>query len=113
MGSYLFQRVLQQGHDSRFDEIKKSPVKFFAAFMAQATWVSICALPVVAVNSIPVGVLAKLPVVKLSDVVGFSLFAGGLILEATADAQKSKWMREKRAKLHDEEFMTRGLWSRR
>lgn len=41
MGSYLFQRVLADGHDSRFDEIKKSPPKFFAAFMAQATWVSL------------------------------------------------------------------------
>jgi hypothetical protein len=54
VGSYLFQRVLQDGKDSRyallflykdeqsltrhrFDEIKKSPPKFFGAWMAQGT----------------------------------------------------------------------------
>lgn len=31
VGSYLFQRVLADGKDSRFDEIKKSPPKFFGA----------------------------------------------------------------------------------
>ncbi|KAB8295908.1 hypothetical protein EYC80_008729 [Monilinia laxa] len=32
LGSYLFARILSDGHDSRFDEIKKSPPKFLGAF---------------------------------------------------------------------------------
>lgn len=35
VGSYLFQRVISDGKDSRFDEIKKSPPRFFAAWMAR------------------------------------------------------------------------------
>ena len=113
MGSYLFQRVLQEGKDSRFDKMKKSPPKFFAAWMAQATWVSLCVLPVVAVNSVPVAAFAAIPAIQLTDVLGLSLWVGGFAFEVAADRQKAKWQKERKAKLHDEEFMTRGLWSKR
>ncbi|CAI0642275.1 unnamed protein product [Colletotrichum noveboracense] len=111
LGSYLFQRILQDGHDSRFDEIKKSPAKFAGAFFAQATWVSLCLLPVIALNSVPVASFAALPPVKISDIIGILVYVAGFAFEITADWQKSKWMREKREKLHDEQFMTRGLWT--
>ncbi|PBP17473.1 hypothetical protein BUE80_DR011745 [Diplocarpon rosae] len=81
LGTYLFQRILSDGHDSRFDEIKKSPPKFFGAWMAQATWVSLCLLPVLAVNSIPHPLLSTLPLVTLTDVLGLGLFVGGLTFE--------------------------------
>ncbi|CAN8098425.1 unnamed protein product [Discula destructiva] len=112
LGTYLFQRVLQDGSDSRFDELKKSPPKFFAAWMAQATWCSLITLPVVALNAVPAGAFAALPGVKISDVLGIALWVGGITLEAVADGQKSAWVREKREKKHSEEFMTRGLWQR-
>lgn len=111
VGSYLFQRILQDGHDSRFDEIKKSPAKFAGAFFAQATWVSLCLLPVIALNSVPAASFAALPPVKISDIAGILVYVAGFAFEITADWQKSKWMREKREKLHDEQFMTRGLWT--
>ncbi|TPX15491.1 uncharacterized protein E0L32_004471 [Thyridium curvatum] len=112
LGSYLFQRITQQGSDSRFDEIKKSPPKFFAAWMAQATWVSLVLMPVVALNSVPAAALASAgALVGLTDALGLGLYAGGLGFEVVADRQKSRWMAEKKAKQHDEEFMTRGLWS--
>ena len=113
MGSYLFQRVLQEGKDSRFDEIKKSPPKFAVAFFAQATWVSLCLMPVIALNAIPAATFAALPALRATDVLGLSLYVGGLAFEVTADRQKSRWAREKREKVHDEEFLTRGLWSKR
>lgn len=112
MGSYLFRRVLQEGHDSRFDEIRHSLAKFTSAFVGQATWVSLCLMPVLAVNSVPPSMLAAVPL-KISDVLGLALFAGGYIFEIIADRQKGRWLQERREKLHDEQFMTSGLWSRR
>ncbi|KAI6091620.1 hypothetical protein F4821DRAFT_188817 [Hypoxylon rubiginosum] len=111
MGSYLFRRVLQEGHDSRFDEIRHSLAKFTSAFVGQATWVSLCLMPVLAVNSVPPSMLAAVPL-KISDVLGLALFAGGYIFEIIADRQKGRWLQERREKLHDEQFMTSGLWSR-
>jgi len=96
VGSYLFQRVLSDGKDSRFDEIKKSPPKFLVAFMAQATWVSLCLMPVLAVNSIPHAVLSTLPVVGVADIIGLLLFAGGFSFEVIADRQKNAWVQGKK-----------------
>lgn len=120
MGTYLFKRVLQQGGDSRFDEMKKSPAKFAVAWLAQAVWVSLCAMPVIAINAVPAaaftalgGAAASSSGLLLTDVLGGALYAGGLAFESLADYQKSTWMAEKRDKVHDEQFMTRGLWQRR
>ncbi|KAM7207281.1 Protein of unknown function (DUF1295) domain containing protein [Naviculisporaceae sp. PSN 640] len=111
LGSFLFQRILKDGHDSRFEEIKKSPGRFAGAWTAQATWVSLCLMPVIAVNSIPASALAATGALKLTDILGLSLYAGGLLFEVVADRQKSKWSQERKDKVHDEEFLTRGLWS--
>ncbi|KAJ0109833.1 3-oxo-5-alpha-steroid 4-dehydrogenase [Diaporthe amygdali] len=112
LGTYLFQRVLREGQDSRFDEIKKSAPKFFGAWMAQATWCSLICLPVIALNAVPISAFAAIPGLKITDVLGVALWVGGITLEATADKQKSQWMKEKREKKHHEDFMTRGLWQR-
>ena len=110
MGIYLFQRILSEGKDSRFDKIKKSPPKFLVAFMAQATWVSLCLMPVLAINSIPHAALATLPVIGITDILGLLLYVGGLSFEVAADRQKNQWAQEKKRKEHDEDFLTRGLW---
>ncbi|TKA70509.1 hypothetical protein B0A55_07281 [Friedmanniomyces simplex] len=113
LGTFLFSRITaEDGRDSRFDSIRVSPPKFFVAFFAQATWVSLCLLPVLAVNSIPATALAALPLVTLTDVLGILLYVGGITFEATADRQKSQWMKEKKEKKHSEDFLTRGLWSK-
>ena len=57
LGTFLFQRIQKSGKDSRFDEIKQSPTKFFGAWMMQATWISLTALPVFMVRE-PLGVTA-------------------------------------------------------
>ncbi|GJC81288.1 hypothetical protein ColLi_04126 [Colletotrichum liriopes] len=111
LGSYLFQRILEEGKDSRFDEIKKSPAKFAGAFFAQATWVSLCLMPVITLNAVPASAFAALPVFKASDALGLLVYVAGFAFEITADRQKSKWLRERREKMHDEQFMTSGLWS--
>jgi len=112
LGSFLFARIMSEGKDSRFDKIRGSVPAFATAFFAQATWVSLCLLPVLSVNSIPATTLAALPLVMPTDVLGLLLYVGGITFEATADSQKSRWMREKKEKKHSEEFLTRGLWSK-
>ncbi|GKT44117.1 uncharacterized protein ColSpa_04298 [Colletotrichum spaethianum] len=111
LGSYLFQRILEEGKDSRFDEIKKSPARFAGAFFAQATWVSLCLMPVIALNAVPASAFAALPAFKASDALGLLVYVAGFAFEITADRQKSRWLRERREKAHDEQFMTSGLWS--
>lgn len=113
MGLYLFQRVLQDGSDSRFAAIKTSPPRFLAAFTAQAVWVSACLLPVVAVNAVPPAALAARGPARPVEALGLALFAAGLALEVAADRQRARWVRDRRNKLHDDAFLTRGLWSRR
>ena len=113
LGTFLYSRITaDNGKDSRFDKIRVSPPKFAVAFFAQATWVSLCLMPVLAVNSIPATTLAVLPFFTLTDVLGLALFIGGISFEATADRQKSQWLQEKKEKKHSEEFLTRGLWSK-
>lgn len=114
MGTYLFSRISADGgKDSRFSTMRYSPTKFFAAFFIQASWVSVCLMPVLALNAIPAPYFALLPAsVAATDILGLALFAGGFGLEVAADRQRAAWMREKREKKHDEAFLTRGLWGR-
>lgn len=114
VGTYLFQRIMSDGgEDSRFKDIRSSPPKFFVAFFAQATWVSLCLMPVLAINSLPASTFAALGgFVSITDIIGILLYVGGLGFEVTADRQKDKWVKEKREKKHSEDFLTRGLWSK-
>lgn len=80
--------------------------------MAQATWVTLCLMPVLALNSIPHTVLARMPALGVADIVGLALYVGGLSFEIAADREKSKWAREKKEKKHDEDFLAKGLWSK-
>lgn len=120
MGTYLFSRITaDEGKDSRFDGIRESPSKFYVAFFAQATWVSLCTLPVLLVNAVPRSAYATTGFAQaistqpyLTDVLGLAIFVFGLAFEVTADRQKSKWVREKKEKKHSEQFLTSGLWSK-
>ncbi|OJD40251.1 uncharacterized protein BKCO1_1000387 [Diplodia corticola] len=114
LGSFLLQRITaENGRDSRFDSIRTSAPKFLGAFMAQATWVSLCALPVILVNAAPASVFAALgPLVLATDALGLALYAFGIAFEAAADRQKSGWMHAKQRKEHDEDFLTSGLWGK-
>lgn len=112
LGSYLFNRVLVEGKDSRFDKIKTSPAKFSVAFFGQAVWVSCCLMPVIAINAVPAKAFLQVPMAGAHDILGLLVWLGGFTYEIVADRQKHDWLQAKRAKLHDEEFITRGLWAR-
>ncbi|KAH0612288.1 uncharacterized protein H6S33_010340 [Morchella sextelata] len=108
LGSFLFDRVLRDGSDSRFDKIKKNPTSFAIAFFAQATWITLVSLPIMATNSLPAAVLRPL---RTSDYLGLTLWASGFLLEVAADRQKASWTADKRAKKHSEDFLHTGLWA--
>jgi steroid 5-alpha reductase family enzyme len=112
VGSYLFRRVLIDGKDSRFDVIKKSPRRFSVAWVAQTFWISLCLMPVIALNAVPASALVGRARVLPTDILGLGLWVTGFAFEVIADAQKSRWAHGKRTKQHDEEFMTTGLFSK-
>ncbi|KAK3395020.1 hypothetical protein B0H63DRAFT_462544 [Podospora didyma] len=108
--SYLIHRLIRKGHDARFDQTKHKPRRFFVIWMAQATWVLLCAMPVMAVDAVSPSALPDH--FTATDVIGGIVFVVGFAIETTADYQRNTWIKEKLAKIHDEQFMTRGLFSR-
>ena len=129
VGSFLYQRITTapSHSDSRFDGVRTKPLRFFSFFMVQATWVSVCLMPVLCINSIPraffaasasASAAAAAPATSLSvapyltDVAGLLLWAASFALEVAADAQKAQWARERDQKRHSDDFCARGLWSR-
>ena len=47
LGSFLLYRVLQRGHDARFNEIRENPWKFLGFFVFQMIWAWAVSLPIV------------------------------------------------------------------
>lgn len=114
MASYLYLRILKRGEDSRFSRVRDKPGRFLVFWQVQAVWVALMLIPVIMVNAIPGSAFRDLPKwTKGTDTVGLALWLFGFAFECTADYQKSKWLGEKMAKIHDEQFITRGLFSRR
>ncbi|KAI8805121.1 hypothetical protein BJ742DRAFT_775534 [Cladochytrium replicatum] len=74
----------------------------------QAVWVSMTALSVWRVNSVPLT-----PALELKDHLGAAVWAFGFIHEAVADAQKDAWARRRLLKKADDEpFIRTGLFAR-
>ncbi|KAF5359375.1 hypothetical protein D9756_003244 [Leucocoprinus leucothites] len=113
LGSFLAvaKRAIKAGGDSRFDEIKKEPVKF-SAFCSidgsTATWITLVGLPIWLVNTLPVRLS---PALGARDYAAVGLYAGSLLFESIADRQKSIWRKAKDARQHNEPFISSGLWS--
>jgi steroid 5-alpha reductase family enzyme len=81
--------------------------------MIQAAWVSLCLLPVAALNAIPVTAFTSLPpAANALSIAGLGIYTFGLAFEVIADQQKTQWMKDKKEKKHSEEFLTRGLWGK-
>lgn len=102
LGTFLIIRVKRTGGDSRFEEMKYQPLKFFVAWFLQGVWVWVVCLPLVILN----GTLNDSPFLW-SDAVGVFLWAVGFATETVADWQKFhfKMNPENRGK-----FVDIGLW---
>eukprot|EP00466_Bigelowiella_natans_P008402 jgi/Bigna1/91805/estExt_fgenesh1_pg.C_1210001 len=87
LGSFLFQRILRDGKDTRFDKLKKNALTFCTPWAIQKE----------DSNSI-----------SIIDCVAWLLWIFGFVFEVTADAQKFAFRNN--AKNHDK-FITTGLWA--
>lgn len=104
LGTFLYLRILRDGRDPRFDEMKKVPLRFLGAWMLQACWVVLVQIPVILVSSIE----DTTPVAAYG--VNAALLAGWLcafLLESMADVQKFEF-RQNPDNRH--RFITTGLW---
>ncbi|KAG5652186.1 hypothetical protein H0H81_005985 [Sphagnurus paluster] len=95
LGTFLAHRAIKAGGDSRFDEIKTKPLTFTYFWIGQ-------------VNALPASVH---PALTRRDYAAVALFVGAFLFEIVADRQKTNWRAQKERKLHDEKFITSGLWS--
>ncbi len=103
LGSFLFLRILKDGSDSRFDQIKPHAGKFLFTWSLQGLWVLItagCALAAISSGrDEPAGLL---------EAFGLILWIAGFAIEVTADHQKRAFRRAHGS----ERFIDTGLWAR-
>lgn len=103
LGTFLFMRILKDGHDRRFNNVRDSPGTFFVYWTIQAVWVFMTLLPTLMLNSerrdVPLGT---------RDYVGWSVWGLGFAAEAIADQQK--WL-FKRDPENAGKFIQSGLWA--
>ncbi len=103
LGTFLFIRINQDGHDDRFDEIKINPLRFFTAWTIQGLWALLtaaCALAIItSSNRIEFDLFGR---------IGAAVWAVGFLLEVIADRQKRAFKRNPDNK---GKFINTGLWS--
>jgi len=104
LGLFLFQRVLRDKGDHRFDDIKINPLRFFLTWTLQACWVvltAICAFVIITTDT-----------PRAWDnfaTIGLVLWVIGFAIEVTADHQKTRFKKDPQNK---GKYITSGLWSR-
>lgn len=103
LATFLFQRILKAGSDSRFDDIKKRPQKFFMAWTLQGLWVLLTAAAALAV--ITGGVREPLGAIGIA---GIALWTFGILIEIVADRQKTKFKGDPD---NEGKFINVGLWA--
>ncbi|KAG8835073.1 hypothetical protein FRC17_005426 [Serendipita sp. 399] len=108
MGVFLFGRIRKTGKDSRFVEIRVNPKRFFRLWLIQGTWIMLSGFPVWLTNSVSSNATRPWNAWDAA-IVAFAVLNLGI--ETLADAQKSQWRRQKERGEHNEQFITRGLWS--
>ena len=103
LATFLFQRISKAGGDSRFDDIKTRPQKFFMAWTLQGLWVLLTAAAALAV--ITGGVREPLGAVGIA---GIALWSFGILIESVADRQKTKFKADPD---NEGKFINVGLWA--
>ncbi|GAA0470822.1 DUF1295 domain-containing protein [Parasphingorhabdus litoris] len=103
LGSFLFLRIRDDGGDQRFDEIKKSPARFFLTWTLQGIWVLLTAASalVIITNS------TRLPL-DIFAFVGIGLWIVGFAIEVISDRQKREFRKVSENKGR---FISTGLWA--
>ena len=103
LGTFLFLRIRRAGSDTRFDEIKTSPLRFFAVWTIQGLWVLLTAAAALAI--ITTSVRRDLGWLAYTGIV---VWLGGFAVEVVADRQKSLFKRDPG---NEGRFIATGLWA--
>ena len=103
LGAFLARRVLRDGGDSRFDEVKRRPGMFLVYWLMQGAWVWVTALPCFLING-----LTSQSGLHAGDYVSLALWLFGIAFETAADVQKSAF---KADPANRGRFIDVGLWS--
>ncbi|TRM65212.1 DUF1295-domain-containing protein [Schizophyllum amplum] len=113
IAGFLLFRVLKTGSDARFDDIRSHFLKFMGFWVGQIVWVWTVSLPLTILNSPAVSDTrfgGSNPAFGSGrDIAGIVLWAIGLIIETTADAQKFHYKSTKA--VAKDQPMNRGLWA--
>jgi steroid 5-alpha reductase family enzyme len=99
---FLFKRVLQDGSDSRFDEIKLDFMRFLIAWTVQGLWIVITAGCAAAAISTEQKVA-----INLVDLLAIGLWFLGFAIEVIADQQKRHFKHQENK---TSPFIRDGLW---
>ena len=103
LATFLFRRISKSGGDSRFDDIKHRPLRFFMAWTLQGLWVLLTAAAALAVitggTRVPLGTVG---------IIGIAIWALGLLIEIVSDRQKSNFKDDPD---NDGKFIDVGLWA--
>ena len=103
LGSFLFLRIVREGADRRFDEIRGSFVRFFVAWTLQGVWVTFTMGAALAV------ITSERPQsLGILGWTGLTLWLAGFGMEAVADAQKKRFRSRPE---NAERFISSGLWA--
>ena len=103
LGSFLFKRILQDGNDKRFDEIKPNFLRFLTAWTLQGLWVYITAGAALAAISSSANSANSF---SFYTAIGLVLWSVGFAIEIVADSQKRRFR-----KLQTGSFINTGLWA--
>jgi steroid 5-alpha reductase family enzyme len=104
LGSYLLQRIMKDGKDSRFDEMKKNWLRFLGVWTIQSIWCFLVASPALIVVTSKSCATASGPL----DYVGWATWLLGFLFEVIADKQKEAFRADPSNK---GKFITTGLWA--
>lgn len=104
LGTFLFNRILEEGKDSRFDDIKPSFLRFLNTWTLQGLWVTFTLAAGLAVIT---GQTRR--ELGWFALVGFLIWALGFSIEVLADAQKNRFRADPD---NAGKFIQSGLWSR-
>ncbi|KAM8977591.1 uncharacterized protein RCH25_047139 [Pelodytes ibericus] len=103
LGSFLFLRILRDGHDRRFNGVRDNPGTFFIYWTVQGIWIFITLLPSLILNleqrNKPLG---------LRDYFGWALWIIGFLTQAIADQQKWTFKSDPD---NTGKFIQSGLWA--
>lgn len=103
LGMFLFRRIQAAGHDSRFDEMKTQPPRFFVTWSLSALWSSLSlAAALAAITSFsqkPLGIIA---------IIGLLVWIAGFAIEVVSDQQKTAFKADPKNK---GKFIDSGLWA--